>query len=335
MQTPAVPLALVTRSGRVESVHYGAFAVADTSGRLLKAAGDPEWSVYLRSAAKPFQAVADLHAGAGDTFDWTAEEIAVVCASHAAEPVHLAHVRRILEKAGLAETDLRCGPHPPVSAVERDRLNRAGEPPRPIHNNCSGKHAGMLAACVASGWSTANYLEPNHRVQQTILEVMGRFAGAEPGSIPIGVDGCGVPSFSISLRGAATAFARLARPDAAAGSLTESDIAHARRVAAAMADHPRLVAGTGRFNTRLLEFTGPRVAAKGGAEGVFCAAVPEREIGIALKIADGSARAHPAVVCRLLRDWIAAFDWDEFLSLADPPLLNTLSQPIGRIELAF
>ena len=299
-----VPLATVTRGGLVESVHRGRFAVLDPGGGELEALGDPEAYVYLRSSAKPFQALPLILSGAADAFGLTDEELAVACASHNAEEPHLTAVRSILEKAGLSEDDLQSGAHPPMYGPAAAALVRAGEGPRPIHGNCSGKHAGMLAVCVHEGYETLDYREPGHPLQRRILGLLAEVCGVEEDEVLVAGDNCGVPAFALPLRSFATGLARIATgeelPDGVAGA--------ALRIRDAMRSHPFMVAGTGRFDTDLMERT--HLLAKSGAEAVLAVGSPEGW-GLALKISDGSQRAvRPAALAALGRMGVEVGTWD-------------------------
>lgn len=327
----SVRLAYVVRSGRIESEHFGQAVVCDASGRIVKAFGDTQVATYLRSAAKPFQATTCVRLGAAERFGWTDEDLAVVCASHSAEKEHLDRVRSILARAGLSEEDLGCGPHPPISVVERDRLIRSGVSPRRIHNNCSGKHAGMLAACRAKSWPIEGYLNREHPLQQQNLATMEAFARIPADSIPTGVDGCGVPTFYLPLNALATAYARLAD-----SKLPPADfVSSVTRVAGAMREHPWLVAGRGRFTVELSERAAGRLLLKTGAEGLIAAAIPELGLGLAVKISDGSSRAHPVVVCRILAELVPDLDWSHILKSVNPPMENTRGEAVGEIVAAF
>ena len=257
--------------------------------------GDAGGFAYARSSAKPFQAIPLILSGAAGALGLTDEEIAVACASHNAEEPHLAAVRSILQKARLSEGDLQNGAHPPLYAPAAARLARSGEEPKPIHGNCSGKHAGMLAVCVHEGWETGSYRDPDHPLQRWILEIIARFCGLEREEILSGGDGCGVPAFGMPLENLATGFARLANGENLPDDLAEA----ARRVLRVMREHPYMVAGTGRFDTAVMSSTG--LVSKSGAEAVFCAGSPEGW-GIALKISDGAGRAlRPAALTILAR----------------------------------
>jgi L-asparaginase II len=213
----------------------------------------------------------------------------VVCASHGAEEIHLQTVRSILRKCGLDETALQCGPHLPLHFPSQERLLRSGQKPLPIHNNCSGKHAGMLAACRHQNWRTDDYLSPDHPLQRANLATVAIFSGLNEKTIGVGTDGCGVPSYYLPLAHLATAYARLANPD----SLLRDWRSAAEMVVGSMCRHPRLVAYDGHFNTQLLEHLGHQLVAKGGAEGVFAVGIRGQGLGVALKISDGTSRAIP------------------------------------------
>ena len=298
------PLVALRRGALVESVHRGRVAVSDPEGGIVEALGDPEGYVYARSSAKPFQALPLVLSGAAETFGLTSEELAVACASHNGEAQHLSAVRSILGKVGLSEEDLQNGAHPPLYAPAAMQLVRQGEKPGPVHGNCSGKHAGMLAVCVHEGWATGGYRNPNHPLQSWILEIMSRVCGVETDEILLGGDGCGVPSFGMPLRSLATGFARLAT-----GSLPGDLAAAAERVRRAMRKHPYMVGGTERFDTAVMGGTG--LVCKSGAEIVFGAGSPDGW-GLALKVSDGGARAlRPAALSALSRRGVEVPDEPE------------------------
>ena len=267
---------------------------------VLDAIGDPEGYTYIRSSAKPFQAIPLLRSGAADELGFTDEEIAVICASHSGEERHLSLVRSILEKAGLSEESLQNGPHPPFYALAARRLARNGETPSSIHGNCSGKHAGMIALCVHEGWTVEDYRKPEHPAQRRILETVTEICGMDRDELLLGGDGCGVPSFAMPLHNLATGFARLATDEGLSTGLAEA----CERVRRAMKNNPYLVAGTGRFDTNLMEETD--LVAKGGAEGVFACGSPEGW-GVALKITDGASRAvRPAALSMVSRRGVSS-----------------------------
>jgi L-asparaginase II len=285
----------VFRGKFVESRHHGAYAVVGPEGRLLSSAGDIDSPVFPRSAIKAFQALPLIESGAADVLGLTDEEIALVCSSHNGEEGHVRAARSILHKAGLSESDLECGAHPPQDTSALHALVRACEKPGAIHNNCSGKHAGMLALASNLGIASRNYIDAAHPVQQDIARLLDALCGVDTASLPVGIDGCSVPTWAIPLRNLALGFQRLASGE----TFPEKRRAAARRVIAAARAHPYMVAGTGRFCTELMTAV-PRAFVKTGAEGVFCASIPHANIGIALKCEDGARRASEVAVAAVL-----------------------------------
>jgi L-asparaginase II len=280
-----VPLAEVVRSGFVEGRHLGSVAILDAQGVLIAGAGDTGGPIFPRSSNKPMQAVGMLEAGLVLDDD---ADLALVAASHSAEPSHVERVRSMLSRSGLGEGALRCPPDLPLSDEARADVLRAGGGPEQVYMNCSGKHAGMLLTCVAAGWSTVDYVDPDHPVQRACRAAVEELTGEAVAAL--GVDGCGAPVFAVSLAGLAHAFL---------------DCVHApsgrapRRVADAMRAHPELMSGTGRDDAMLMRAV-PGLLTKGGAEGVGVAAVPG--VGaVAVKIDDGAARARMPVLITALR----------------------------------
>ncbi|MBI3449536.1 MAG: asparaginase [Acidobacteria bacterium] len=292
----------ITRGEIVECAHAAAIAVAHPDGRLEATLGDPERIIFLRSAAKPFQAAAVLEAGIAERYGLLPPEIALISSSHAGEPHHVDAARSILARAGLPEEALQCGTHLPFSRPAAERVLTNGGVPGVLMNNCSGKHAGMLAASRALGHPLESYLDPEHPVQRRNLEAVAAFTGRSARDIVVAVDGCSAPTFGVSLREAAVSFARLVAPPAApAGSAALGLMAG--RVASAMRAHPEMVAGDGMLDTVLMRAI-PRLLAKIGADGFHAMGwdSPSGPLGIAVKIFDGdSGRARTAVVLETLR----------------------------------
>ncbi|MCS6779763.1 MAG: asparaginase [Geminicoccaceae bacterium] len=317
----------VWRGDRVESRHRASLAVADRAGRLLLAVGEVDRPVYPRSAIKPLQALPLVESGAADAFGLGDAELALACASHGGEPEHLAVVRAWLDRIGLDASRLACGAHPPLHGPTAERLLAAGGRPTRLHNNCSGKHTGMLTLARHLGAPLEGYARPEHPVQVLIRDVLAALADGRL-ETPPAIDGCGVPTWAIPLSALATAFARFAAPD----DLPPPRAAAARRIARAMLRHPVLVAGTGRLCTALLE-QGGGLLAKTGAEGVYVAALPERGLGLALKVEDGAARAaEPALLAALAAmGWLPAAAATALEPFARPILRNHAGEPVGRI----
>ncbi len=304
-------LAHVVRNGVVESAHRASVAVTGPDGSLLEAWGDPHDPVFPRSSNKPVQALAMLRAG----LTLPPPHLALACASHSAEPFHLDGVREMLADAGFTEADLRNTPDLPYDPVERDTWVAAGRPARPLAQNCSGKHAAMLATCRVNGWDTETYLDPAHPLQQRIAETLEDLCG-EPVAATA-VDGCGAPVMAVSLAGLARAFARIATADP---GTPEASIAHAVRT------HPELVGGTRRDVTALIRGTEGLVA-KDGAEAVYAVGLADGR-GLALKIADGGQRARPVVLAALLRRM--GVESAAYPLLEDAPVLGH-GAPVGAV----
>lgn len=294
----------MTRGSLVESSHCGAIAVAAADGRLLLALGDVARPIFPRSAVKALQAIPLIESGAADAFGLGRPELAIACASHSGDAVHLTAVRELLAKAGLNESQLACGVHWPMSERASRELTRAGESPTAIHNNCSGKHAGMLATALHRGLDPSDYERPEHGVQEEIRRIISEICGVELEREEMGIDGCSVPTFAFPLAALARGFARLA----SGKGLSPTRAAAARRLMAACFANPVLVAGEGRFDTIVMRGLAGSVFVKGGAEGVHCAALPELGIGIAVKIDDGTKRAAETVFALLLAKLVVGAD---------------------------
>ncbi|MBK7470306.1 MAG: asparaginase [Betaproteobacteria bacterium] len=281
-----VPLAIMTRGGTTESVHYGSVAVTDAQGNLLFGAGDPGMPMFTRSSLKPFQAMPALARGADRAFGFGERELALMCASHSGEPRHVEVVAGMLDKIGCGVDDLQCGKHVPYFYQYLERTPEPGAAFSALHHNCSGKHSGMLAWCRHCGHATGNYLDPQHPLQQAIRRSVAHFTGTPEADLVMGIDGCSAPNYAMPLSGLARAFAKLTT----AGEDPEYGDAPAR-LFAAMSAHPELVSGERRNDLALMQAGQGDWATKVGAEGVQGIAVKSRGIGIAIKIADGNARA--------------------------------------------
>jgi L-asparaginase II len=293
-----VPVALVLRNGQVESVHYGAAAVAAPDGRLLAQVGSAHEATFLRSAAKPFQALPLLASPGVERFALDAADIALLCASHSALPAHTERAASLLARGGLTPADLACGAHLSLDPAWEAEHRRLGRALTDLDNNCSGKHAGFLLACRLAGWPTQGYLDPAHPLQRRILTTLAEILGLEEREIGLATDGCSAPTFRVPLAAAARGYAALADPER---SPAERWWPYLAQAVEAMGQRPDMVAGPGRFTTRLMEVTGGRVIGKEGHEGFYALAVRGPEpVGVALKIADGSDRARSAVVLALL-----------------------------------
>jgi len=328
-----VRLVEVTRGELVESVHRGAVAVVDIEGKIIAGAGDTAYLTYIRSAAKPMQALPVIESGAAACFGLEQTELALLTASHNGEDEHVRVGRRIMEKIGLAGQYLQCGTHPPLHAASARKLFGQGAEPTVFHCTCSGKHAGMLALAKFFGWSLHDYYHLEHPVQQMMLKTMADFTGLEPSDITVGIDGCGVPVFAMSLERMALAYARWASP----GVFGEERKRACLALHEAMTTHPLLVAGTGRLATEMMKATGRKLVVKDGTEGIFCVSVPEKGWGIALKIEDGHTRALGPAVIEVL-DQLGLLNEEEkgrLASHARRQLKNYRGEIIGEIRPAF
>ena len=323
------------RGDEIESHHAVTAAVVDERGRLVVRHGDPSRRAFLRSSAKPIQLLPVVEDGLVEKYGFTPGELAVMAASHNAEPVHLEAVRSILGKADLDEGMLQCGAHEPMGRAAAEELRRTGERPTAIHNNCSGKHAGMLAVCRARGWPLETYREPGHPLQQRIWRMVAELADLDATEIGRAVDGCGVVVFALPVERMARAWASLAAGDARRGDDRERAIG---RVFDAMAAHPDMVGGGGRLDTDLLRRCGDRLIVKTGAEGVFCAAFRGRAgdepRGLALKIVDGAGRAQDVALMALLEalGMVDPRDDPALAAHARPEVRNRSGAVVGRID---
>ncbi len=316
LQEPGpVVVAEVVRSGFVEGHHRGSVLALAADGRRVLALGAPDVPVFPRSSNKPLQAVGMLEAG----LDLDGELLALACASHSGEPFHVEGVRRVLDAAGLDESALQTPVDWPVDEAEKEALVAAGGHPARILMNCSGKHAAMLATCVANGWPTATYRDPDHPLQRQLVATAERLTGEPVGAT--GVDGCGAPLLAFTLAGVARAFATIAT----AGPGTPE-----HRVAEAIRSHPQWLGGTRRDVTALLRGL-PGLVAKDGAEGVYVAALPDGR-AVALKIDDGGQRARPPVMAAALR--ALGVDAPVLAEQAEASLLGG-GEPVGSVRATF
>jgi L-asparaginase II len=287
----------VHRGDMVESKHRVSIAVSNVKGEMLVAEGDIFQPVYPRSAIKPLQALALMESGADEKFGLTQKEISLSCASHNAEPDHIATVEAWLAKIGCTRDDFECGPHFPFREQQLIEFVQAGITPERIHNNCSGKHTGFLSAAKAMGHDTKGYIKFAHPVQQSILGILEQMTGLDLIQSPRGTDGCGIPTIAVPLGNMALAFARMADPSDQPDRRQEACAA----IMKAMAAEPFMVAGTGRFCTDVMKVVGDRAIMKTGAEGVYCATLIEQELGIAIKAEDGNGRAAEVALGQVLK----------------------------------
>lgn len=326
----ARPLAVQVRGDFTESVHLGHLVLVAPDGRVLLERGDASTRVFARSALKPVQALPLLLGGAADAYGLSGEAIALTLASHSGEPIHREAVAELLKRAGLHHSQLQCGTHAPYHEPTARELTLAGTAPDVLHCNCSGKHAGMLAVCRYHHWDPATYRSPDHPVQRWIRDLLAELSGTD--DLTHAVDGCGVPVWRLPLAALARTFARLANPD----SLPEGQRPAARKIAALMAAHPRLIAGEGRLDTDLLAASNGALISKIGGEAVHVGGVVDGGIGWAMKVVDGNRRAIAPALSRALAELGHPLPDDEALNRHVAPIVkNNRGDHVGRLEAAW
>jgi L-asparaginase II len=313
----------------LECVHRGTAVVCTASGEVVEAWGDPERVILPRSSCKIIQALPLVESGAAEAAGLTTRHLALACASHRGMEVHTGLAREWLSGLGLGEADLRCGAHVPDDPETAYALRAAGHVPDQFHNNCSGKHCGFLTANRHLGGGP-EYIDPDHPLQRMVRQATFEVTGCEISDFAI--DGCSAPNFAVSMRGLATAMARFATPEA---SFAGTRATAARRLREAMLAHPELVSGKGGSSTELMRACEGRAAVKSGAEGMFVAMLPERGLGIAVKIDDGSARGrHAAMAALLARHGALDRRHPLYAAYADAPILNCRGIAHGHVRAA-
>ncbi|MDP9111471.1 MAG: asparaginase [Candidatus Eremiobacteraeota bacterium] len=332
MQLRGEPFVDVVRGGAVESVHHIAACAADARGRVLLEMGSIETPVFLRSSAKPFIAAAVLRSGARERFGLEPHEIAVMAGSHTGQDFHVAAVRSILQKIGMDESALQCGVHAPYNAAAAQQLERDGAEPTVLSNNCSGKHAGILALCILLGADTNTYLELANPAERNILELCARLSDQQVDDFILAVDGCGIPVYATPLHNAAISFARLATLE----RTEERDAAALAAVRDAMVAHPEFVSGTGEFDSELMRIAGGGLACKAGAEGVHATASMRKELGLVVKVVDGASRGRAPAVLALLHELsvLDAHEMAQLQAFARPIGYNRAGRAIGEVRTA-
>ncbi len=327
MPNSAAPLVRVERGGVEEGIHLGHVAVVDADGRVHASLGDPQHVTYFRSCAKPFQAIGSLGTGIAASYELGADHVAIMAASHNGEPRHVEIVRDLLRRARIEESALQCGAHWPYYEPAATAARHEMDEPLAVFNNCSGKHAGMLAAARALDAPLDNYLEPTHRVQQRIRAVIEAFTACPAADIHYGIDGCSAPNAAVPLAAMARSFA---------GLVTSTDEIP-RTVVAAMVEQPFLIGGTDRFDTRLMEVTDGRLLAKGGAAGAHCTADRRSKQGLAVKLDSGDGTwTAVAVMAALERlGWLDEGEREALRNFARPTLRNHKRLAVGTVRPVF
>ncbi len=317
----------VLRGESVESIHRVHVAIVEAGKGLVASAGNPAHHSFVRSAIKMFQVLPFVEGGGVDRFEFTTQELALCTASHGGEPFHVAAARSMLAKARLTEDALACGPHPPMHVPSAEALRAQGRAPTRVHNNCSGKHAGMLAFTIHQGWVTGGYHRVAHPTQQRILSTVARWMAVNAEDIDQATDGCGLPTFALPIDAVAEGCARFA------AAVADKQPAPSR-IFDAMAAHPEYVAGTDRLDTDLMLTTQGRLFSKVGAEGFYAVGVPGRRLGMALKVEDGSGRASEPALLAALRhlEVITDSEFEALARYAFPAILNTRGERVGGIR---
>ncbi|HZE96407.1 MAG TPA: asparaginase [Planctomycetota bacterium] len=307
------------RAGRPEAVHHVSLAAVE-NGRTVLARGDVDHPVFLRSCAKPFQCLSVVESGAADAYGFVPEEISVIAGSHSGEAEHVRAVSSILKKAGLLPAALQCGVHPPSSPRALRDLYKAGKEPTVLHNNCSGKHSGMVAATKFMRAAVGTYLKPTHPLQRGNLANLARFSGLPEKRIPVGIDGCSAPTFALPLKATAAALARFCGTPGTP-----------KRVRDAMMSHPRMV---GRPCSTIMGSAPGKILAKAGAEGVYVCGFPGRDAGLALKVEDGAARAWLPVLYEAIRKlgWLEKGELSGLGKAASTTLRNHAGIVVGEVR---
>jgi L-asparaginase II len=330
MENPV--LAEVTRGNTVESRHRGSVIVLDADGGVVFSAGDVERPVFPRSAVKAIQALPLFESGAADRYGLTEAEIALAVASHSGEPLHAETSLAMLKKAGRDAGCLECGAHWPMNEAAARAIARAGAEPSALNNNCSGKHAGFVCLACGLDEDPAGYVKAGHAVQQAVRGALEGVTGAAHSSDRMGTDGCSIPSYAVPLKALALGFARLGTGHGLGPERAKA----AARIRKAVAAHPFMVAGTGRFDTRAMEQLRERAFIKTGAEGVYCGALPEFGYGIALKCDDGAGRAAEVVMATLIARFLPLNEAEAtaFAPLRESVLKNWNGIEVGRVRAA-
>jgi L-asparaginase II len=315
------------RGSIAESRHRVQVAVCDAGGRCVAASDAPEMVTTLRSAAKPFQLLPLVERGHADRWGLSEEHLAVMAASHTGSPTHLRVVREILDRLELSDRDLACGYHDPLDPESLAYVRAHPEARSPLYNNCSGKHAGMLCLARSEGWPIEHYERPEHEVQRLMRVTVAEMCGTTPESLGVAVDGCSVSVFALPLTGMAWGYARLATAsDGAPRALALA------RIRAAMQCHPGLTGGAGRLSTALMQTYGDAIVAKGGAEGLECAGLTGRGLGIALKCEDGATRAVGPALLALLDHLVERPPGASLEEWRRPVLHNVAGLDVGHVE---
>ncbi|MEY3597267.1 MAG: hypothetical protein RL543_1220 [Pseudomonadota bacterium] len=320
----------VLRGEAVESRHRGAISIVDAAGKTVFSLGDVEKPIFPRSAIKALQALPLVESGIADRLGLTAQEISLACSSHSGEPIHVETALSMLKKAGKDADCLECGAHWPVSGKAERELAASGEKPSALHNNCSGKHSGFICLSCGLDEDPKGYIASEHRVQREIRAAGEEMTGFTYLDAYAGIDGCSIPTYAVPLKALALGFARFGT----GYGLDKKRAEAAQRIREAVAQYPLLVAGTGRFDTDVMNLFGARLFMKTGAEGVYCATIPEKGLGIAVKCDDGEGRAAQVILGAIVQHFLpmSETEHENLAKLAEPVLRNWNGIEVGRLR---
>lgn len=327
-------LAKVIRGETIESIHRGHIIILDGDGKEIFTLGNPDFVTFFRSAAKPFQSIPFLLSGAAERFGFSENEIALSCASHSGEKIHVEIAQRMLKKIGLSEANLRCGSHYPFHLESTHNLIRANEKPNQLHNNCSGKHAAMLAFAKQIGADVQTYENIANPIQQQIFQTISDFTETPKDEIKLAIDGCAAANFGLSLRAMALSFAKLVFPPK---NFNDELREACRRIVSAYISYPELIGGTDRLDTLVMQAAHGKMICKVGAEGLWlCGILPspkwKRGLGIALKIEDGEdLRARTVAGIELLRQ-LEILNEEDLRELSPMPIKNWRGDLVGQVH---
>lgn len=322
----------VTRGPIVENMHFGSIIVCDCNGKITASIGD-NISTYLRSAAKPLQLIPLIEAGAEKTFGFSDQELAIMAGSHYGTKEHAEVISSIMKKISLPQEALQCGNHEPFSRTYTQELRQLGKTPTVLNNNCSGKHAAMLTLCKFNNWETSTYLSPDHPVQRLMLKTVSEMAGINENEVAVGVDGCGVAVFGLQISAMAVAFARLGSHN----SLPPKRRQACEKITTVMRTYPFMIAGDGALDTAILSLPKAKLISKIGAEAVFCIAIPDKGLGVAIKIIDGNQKVLAPVVVETLIQLGVLFEEDIYAldKFKRIQIKNFAKKIVGEIRPAF
>lgn len=323
----------VIRGGIVESEHWGHIAVVNAEGEILYTNGDSNKVIYARSSMKPLQAIPIVETGAAANYHFEPADLSVACASHSGEEQHTDRVKSILKNLNLMTSNLKCGVHPPRKQETYEKIIRSGNHVTAEHNNCSGKHSGMLATALHMGESLEDYYKVDHPVQKRIIEVIGDLTEVPIHEIEIGIDGCGVPVHGIPLKNLALGFAKMANPS----NQSETRQKAIKAVVSGMMEAPEMVGGTERFCSDFMRVAKGRMFGKAGAEGVYCIGDLETGLGIAIKVEDGAGRATSPIAVEVLTQLglLTEEQKEELQAYHYPQLRNAREEVIGQLRPVF